>query len=168
VVYHSHFLEHIDREFVPGVLKACHDALKPGGVLRVVVPDLELLTRAYLDAVADLRAQPSRSMEAHEFAVSELFDQMVRTTPAGTAQQRPLARTLERLIRGNAADTGELHRWMYDEFSLNRLLLDAGFRTTARHSATSSGVAGWPSFNLDTNADGSVYKPESIFVEATK
>src|SRR4051812_49262715 len=30
VVYHSHFLEHIDPQFAPPLLKECHRVLKPG------------------------------------------------------------------------------------------------------------------------------------------
>jgi SAM-dependent methyltransferase len=40
-VYSSHMLEHIPKQFVPGVLKEIYRVLKPGGVVRTVVPDLD-------------------------------------------------------------------------------------------------------------------------------
>jgi predicted SAM-dependent methyltransferase len=41
VVYHSHLLEHLTKENGRIFMYDCFRVLKPGGVLRVVVPDLE-------------------------------------------------------------------------------------------------------------------------------
>ena len=38
VVYHSHLLEHLSRQNGAKFLKECHRICKPGGVIRVVVP----------------------------------------------------------------------------------------------------------------------------------
>jgi len=40
-VYSSHFLEHLDRSVGRRLLEECLRVLKPGGVLRIAVPDLE-------------------------------------------------------------------------------------------------------------------------------
>ena len=47
LIYHSHMLEHLS--YVDGIefLKECFRALKPGGKMRVLVPDLELWINAY-------------------------------------------------------------------------------------------------------------------------
>src|SRR5262245_56277720 len=42
-VYSSHFLEHIDRQGAQSVLREIYRVLKPGGIIRVVVPDLQEL-----------------------------------------------------------------------------------------------------------------------------
>jgi len=44
----------------------------------------------------------------------------------------------------------------------------AGFQHPIQQSATRSLIADWISFNLDTLPDGRVYKPDSLFMEASK
>lgn len=63
---------------------------------------------------------------------------------------------------------GEVHQWMYDRFSLKRLLILNKFRNVKICQARESRVPNWFSYNLDTNSDGTVYKPDSIFIEAVK
>lgn len=64
---------------------------------------------------------------------------------------------------------GERHKFMYDRHSLARLVLRCGFRAVrfCRHSE--SQIAGFSSFCLDTNADGSPYKGcSSLYLECQK
>jgi hypothetical protein len=63
---------------------------------------------------------------------------------------------------------GEVHQWMYDRYSLARLMLTAGFQDPIQQSATQSQIPDWSSFNLDTLADGRVVKPDSLFMEAKR
>lgn len=63
---------------------------------------------------------------------------------------------------------GEVHHWMYDRYSLATLLVEAGFENPTRKSATESSIEGWVQFNLDTEPDGTVYKPDSLYMEAWK
>lgn len=64
--------------------------------------------------------------------------------------------------------SGEVHQWMYDRFSLKRLLVQNKFKDVKIYHATESRVHNWNLYNLDTNPDGTVYKPDSIFIEAVK
>ena len=57
---------------------------------------------------------------------------------------------------------------MYDRFSLADLLGRVGYLNPVQQQADTSLVEGWASFHLDTEFDGTVYKPESLFMEATK
>jgi predicted SAM-dependent methyltransferase len=82
-VYHSHVLEHLDPEEGEDLIRECHRVLRPGGVLRVVVPDLEAIARHYLDAVDRLRAGQSAAAADHRWMCLELFDQMVRSHSGG-------------------------------------------------------------------------------------
>jgi predicted SAM-dependent methyltransferase len=165
-VYHCHLLEHLDREVAPGFIVECFRVLKPGGVLRVVVPDLESLARRYLDVVNRL---PGRAgLEEHAAAVDEIFDQMVRRIPKHRIHEAPLVRILESLLIGSAARSGELHRWMYDQFSLGRLLEESGFLDVRALDVTTSRIEGWNAFGLDVEPDGSPYKPGSLYIEGRR
>ena len=63
---------------------------------------------------------------------------------------------------------GEVHQWMYDRFSLGRLMSDAGFRNPTACSATESGIPNWGIYHLDALSNGDVIKPDSFYMEATK
>jgi SAM-dependent methyltransferase len=63
---------------------------------------------------------------------------------------------------------GEIHQWMYDTYSLGRLLKIIGFKNIVTRDAFTSYYEGWKSFNLDTEEDGSIYKPDSNYIEAIK
>ena len=47
IIYSAHVLEHVDDATVRYLLRECHRVLKPGGHLRVEVPDLEVVVEAY-------------------------------------------------------------------------------------------------------------------------
>jgi hypothetical protein len=74
----------------------------------------------------------------------------------------------EALQIGQFRLAGEVHQWMYDRYSLTRLLEQAGFQNPQRRGPTESVIPGWASFHLDTDPDGSTYKPDSIYMEAVK
>lgn len=165
-VYHSHFLEHIPRDAARGFLAECRRVLKRNAVIRIVVPDLELLAVEYLASVKAVElGEPNRD-ERYTRAVYELFDQMVRKEFTGDATQTGWKGRIERRIRGNAAKTGELHRWMYDRVSLTALLESVGFRQVSTMTACDSQIGEWESFRLDAGEDGTSYKPESLYIEA--
>lgn len=77
LVYFSHFLEHLPRAAVAGFLNQCLQVLKPGGILRLVVPDCEEMVATYLQ----LRSKGLHG-EAN-FLVMEIVDQCVRTQRNG-------------------------------------------------------------------------------------
>lgn len=168
VVYHSHFLEHLAKDAGMKFLAECFRVLKPGGVLRVVVPDLERLIRSYCVSMARVSAHEFGAEVAHEDAIFQLFDQMVRTESTGANEQNGWRRRVERFVRGGASRTGEAHRWMYDRLSLQRALETIGFREVSPQSATTGYIPDWKNCHLDLNPDGSAYKPESLYLEARK
>ncbi|HKQ26559.1 MAG TPA: methyltransferase domain-containing protein [Burkholderiales bacterium] len=63
--------------------------------------------------------------------------------------------------------SGEVHRWMYDRYSLRRLLEQAGYSEISVCSAFESRIPGFESYGLDA-VDGHVRKPDSLFMEASK
>ena len=74
----------------------------------------------------------------------------------------------ELLQVGRFRHGGEPHLWMYDRYSLMKLLGEAGFNNPRSLGAAESQIPNWINYNLDTEPDGAVYKPDSLFVEARK
>ena len=62
---------------------------------------------------------------------------------------------------------GEIHQWMYDRYSLKLLLQNCGFKDVKVVTAFDSSIKDWNSFELDAK-NGTVRKPDSLFVEAKK
>lgn len=75
---------------------------------------------------------------------------------------------MEALEVGRFRRSGEVHFWMYDSYSLGYLLKSCGFVNAQRRSATESRIEGWAQFGLDSESDGKPYKPDSLYLEATK
>jgi len=235
VVYHSNVLEHIRRDDALAFMRECFRVLKPGGILRVAVPDLERICRLYLEKLQQATAGDTASVNDHEWMLLEMYDQTVREKSGGamlgflrqnplpnesfvlerigqegheliaalrnapiiTQAQSPKPRSpLKEIIRrprtlleiicrrflnnhfgadwpraldiGRFRLAGEVHQWMYDRFSLARLMSSAGFCEPTLRSPADSAIPGWIKFNLDTLPDGRVMKPDSFFMEATK
>ena len=204
--------------------------LKPGGILRVVVPDLEDIARTYLEQLQALRTRPTQESEVrYDWILLEMYDQSVRnfsggdmaiylqnldpakvafiedrigrvgrsivesviprTMPAISKPENYLKSALRALrdtwfpqlktmkqkeIKSTELENigrfrrgGEIHYWMYDEYSLMRLLKQAGFQNIKRTTADSSFVDQWANYQLDI-IDGEVCDPASLFMEAVK
>ncbi|MCS6796375.1 MAG: methyltransferase domain-containing protein [Raineya sp.] len=63
--------------------------------------------------------------------------------------------------------SGEVHQWMYDRYSLSKLLQEVGFRDIEIKTAFESNIPAWNSFELESK-NGVVFKPDSLFMEALK
>ena len=203
-VYHSHLLEHLSKRHVPFFLHECYRVLQLGGIMRVVVPDLEQIVRLYLTFLEKALEGDDQSEKRYEWILLELFDQMVRIQPGGEMlrywKQNPMPAedfVIERLgsevltaltiLRSENAEpkslddnepddqrigrfrlSGEVHQWMYDRYSLKALLQSTGFQKIRVCRADESDIPDFNSYLLDIEADGSVRKPDSLFMEARK
>ncbi|MGE4538375.1 MAG: glycosyltransferase [Desulfovibrio sp.] len=200
-VYHSHLLEHLPKRTAPLFLAECFRVLRPGGVLRLAVPDLEGIARAYLATLDALEQGLPEAEDRHAWMVVELIDQLTRHVPGGEmlqfwrrqpmpardfvlsrigAEARPAIAAARDLPPppdpaeatageiGQFRRSGECHQWMYDRFSLRRLLQETGFADIRALPATVSDIPGFADFRLDVEADGSTRKPDSLFMEARK
>lgn len=83
LVYHSHVLEHFPRNQAQRFLRECHRVLKPRGVIRVAVPDLERIARFYLEALEKASCRIPGWASNYEWAVIEMYDQTVREFSGG-------------------------------------------------------------------------------------
>jgi predicted SAM-dependent methyltransferase len=220
--YSSHFFEHLSTSQVDGVLQETYRILKIGGVLRLVVPDLENICREYLLRLEKVREKDDETNnELYDYIVVELLDQMVRSKPggklgelfrvmeskeelreyvsertgAGRKEGKPavakrritLSKIGNRLLYNYlkfikllipkgiresvfcGATIGELHKWMYDSYSLSNLLKRHGFREIQIHSFNTSGIPDFNRYFLDITAEGKPYKgSSSLFIEGIK
>lgn len=114
LVYSSHFLEHVPRTHVAGLLKECHRVLRPGGLLRLVVPDLQEMCSCYL------QARHAGEHEKADAVVLEIVDQCVRKRPGGE-----LAALYDR-VRTGPADPA-LRRFIFERSG--ETLADPGVET---------------------------------------
>ena len=166
VVYHSHFLEHLERKAASEFLGECRRVIRRSGILRVVVPDLEKVTRSYLEVINKCDAVRifDNIDEEHERAVWRIFGQMVMSEGAGTAEQPVILRQIERLFRGDARKQGYLHRWMYDRCSLGKLLYEQGFKDVRVFSFRKSYIPQWEKISLD-GSNGKAYHGHSLYMD---
>lgn len=108
LAFSSHVLEHLPREEGEQAIRETFRVLRPGGIFRIVVPDLETAVRRY---IADLDAD-----------VADANDRLLRKIIMG---QERRARGLGSVLRGMFSNAS--HQWMWDEASLNALLARHGF-----------------------------------------
>ncbi|HEU5408918.1 MAG TPA: methyltransferase domain-containing protein [Nitrospira sp.] len=199
-VYSSHTIEHFDRAGARRFLLECCRVLKPGGILRLVAPDLEGIARAYLECLAAAQRGEQGADAKYEWIVIELLDQLVRHQSGGEMLKRwslpevPAENFIAQRVgteywrareqcKGRVAQQtspsdamavgqfrlgGQVHQWMYDHYSLGQLVINSGFVKVRRCSADSSLIEEFAAYNLDTEPDGTVYKPDSFFLEAQK
>lgn len=84
VVYHSHLLEHLSRTQALRFIADCYRVLKPGGIMRLAVPDMEQICREYLKNLE--RSQDGDDQGAvldYMWNKIELLDQVVRKRSGG-------------------------------------------------------------------------------------
>ena len=234
VVYHSHLLEHLQQEEGEDLIQECLRVLKPGGILRIVVPDLERICTDYLSTLKEVEQGTKHAhLNAHWMRL-ELFDQMTRKVSGGkmlqflksdqdnreflikrcgkeviptltpnsakpqsapAVQPIPLHLKFKQLLKnflnpswhkekflkavlsnsdyealrcGRFNQSGELHKHMYDRFSLIELLNKVGFNKCSTQSHLSSFITDWKEFYFDNTESGEPRKPDSLYLEAIK
>lgn len=192
VAYHSNFLEHLDRRDAEAFLRECRRVLRPGGILRVVVPDLAVQARAYLEALADAGAGEPGAADRHRWAVVELYDPVLRqelggemqawmdagwpwqetAAPAGArSEPAPSLRTRLRwalIGRPTPQSTGEVHRSAWDSVSLTQALVEAGFEEPAFLSPEQSRIPGWDRYRFDLGPGGRPRHFDCLYAETVR
>lgn len=240
VVYHAHVLEHFTRPEANSFMKECYRVLKPGGIIRIAVPDLESIAREYLRKLEGAIGGNKSDAADYEWIMLEMFDQMVRNSSGGEmaaylAQpelpnepyilerigeegrglrmqllneqavreyQTPESETVKipmnvrlrklpsmllfrlkslrftsgRKLHEQNSETaaigifrksGEIHQWMYDRYSLSKMLDGMGFKEIRETTAFDSRIPDWNGYGLES-VNGEVLKPDSLFMEAIK
>jgi predicted SAM-dependent methyltransferase len=127
-IYSSHTFEHFTYEESLAVARECFRVLRPGGILRIVVPDLGIMVRDYLADTAD-------PMASHRFVSRLLLTASVR----------------------DIVHAGAHHKQMFDARSLAHMLLVAGFAAPELSAFGSSRIAEIAKIELESRSSESLY-----------
>lgn len=130
-VYSSHMLEHLYFEEGRRLIQESFRVLAPGGILRVVVPDLHAIVREYL---GERPFGPlSRELESLP-AADRLNQRLLMRWPAPSSRN-----VLYRIY--DAWQDFHSHKWMYDFDSLAFLLTSVGFVEIQRRDCHDSRIS---------------------------
>jgi predicted SAM-dependent methyltransferase len=235
VVYHSHLLEHFTKKDGEKFLQECYRVLKPEGIIRIAVPDLEQIAKEYLKNLSLALDNQLEGKQNYEWIMLEMYDQAVRNESGGEMAKyifqevipnedyvfsrigeegrnlrnkylnnlnhsislpthkdnRGFLRKILSKVKNKLKNYlfkeeiyfyeqekkyaklgkfrlgGEIHQWMYDKYSLSKLLSDIGFKNIEVKSAFESAIHNWNGYNLESK-DNIVFKPDSLFIEGIK
>lgn len=106
-VYASHVLEHLSLQDCRAAIENTFSMLAPGGVFRLIVPDLQARSQKYI--------------QNYQQGVPEGSLEFMRSTGLGREQ------TLRTPLEHIRAMIGSHHLWMWDEHSMSDELRRAGF-----------------------------------------
>jgi len=96
-IYTSHMIEHLFFNEAIRFLKECLRILKKGGVIRIVVPDLEQESKKYLEQLKKRKSSAAAQNFCHTIYASTKLEEKYG------------------------------HKWMYDQYSLKEILRKIGF-----------------------------------------
>jgi len=124
LVFASHVLEHIPWFQTAAAVAEVHRILRPNGAFEVWVPDFEKIVRAYFEG-------------------SILNDQWYPLNPEHDPWKSLNGRVFWGARRGEIGKEVHFHRACFDAPSLERILLQAGFREVARIQRPEGEGHGW-------------------------
>jgi predicted SAM-dependent methyltransferase len=82
-VYHSALLEHFGRHEATKFLREIYRVLRPGGIVRIGVPDLEKICRTYLEKLEAALVGDKQAENDYDWMMLEMLDQLVRERSGG-------------------------------------------------------------------------------------
>lgn len=132
VIYTSHMMEHLDRSEVKSFLNESYRILRPGGIMRIAIPDLLKQVSKY-----------TRDSDADAF-----LEGMSLCAP----RPRSFAHKLRIILVGTRH-----HQWMYDGESLVRILQKHGFTGAEIMPSGKTKIHNHESLDLKEREDESVY-----------
>jgi len=129
VVFASHVLEHLYRDQAERLLREAFSVLCPGGIVRIVVPDLETIVQEYNGQ------QPFGALSPQDLAKPAADRLNERLLMRSSTSPR---RTLYWLY--DSWNDFHSHKWMYDLTSLTHLMRSAGFVGLEKKSSGESAI----------------------------
>ncbi len=143
-IYSSHTFEHLSFQEAAFALNECFRVLKKGGVIRLIVPDLERLVNDYL---SNKTSDPGKAAEI--FHANSLFFEI------------PYPRSSREAI-GFFYRSKNNHRFLYDREALRKQLAAAGFSEVAEKKYAESAIPHIELIDIKERFNG------AICLEATK
>lgn len=146
-VYSEHMIEHVPFKKAKAMVGECYRVLKPGGMIRIVTPDLASLIKLN---------QPSLNESQKEylsFFYREFIGDDQPATPVGVL---------------NAQFRMWGHQFLYDEATLRDLLADAGFSTIKRWPVGVSANSALENLENSGRYPSTLLDFESVALEAQK
>jgi len=146
-VYSSFLWEHLYLEQGKRLLRECFRVLKPGGVLRVVVPDLGFFISQYVNAKKTENSSAGSDIElkADKFILALCMHDALPVS--GSALYRFYTSITEL----------HLHKWWYDAESLLMYFKQAGFVDAQSMSHSESKIAELAEFESKNQDAGVIY-----------
>jgi hypothetical protein len=145
-----------------------------GGEMSVFLNNLAEKNRAYVRTRIGVEAEQfwyPKTVEPVRLTNTRFLSMRIKRL------REKLATWIVHLVAGKAAaqsfqlglfrSGGEVHQWMYDRYSLARLLKHAGFGSIKICTAHESRIAKYEDYSLDV-LNGAVRKPDSLYIEASK
>ena len=227
LVYHSHVLEHFSKSDGEKFIAECYRIIKPGGCIRIALPNLEVISKEYLNNLQRAVSGEKNADKDYDWIMLEMYDQTIRNHSGGNMAKYLSQPTMENeqyvfnriggggkiwrenMMNPSAAQApqkiskfqkaiqhpslvfsaikqqvfklllskkdyryytvgqfrygGEIHQWMYDRYSLGRLLQQTGFKNVEVRTAVTSYIPNWGTYQLDDTTETA-----SLFIEAVK
>lgn len=136
----SHFIEHLDLNHGMDFVKRCFGVLRPGGVIRLSCPNLEIYAKNYIE-------------RNRAFFDNPLIREWCCFKNAVTPGEIFIAK---------AYDSGGAHKWFYDFDSLKHILEAAGFSGVERKTRLEGKTPDLTKLEPDKR------ELETVYVEALK
>lgn len=171
-IFTSHFLEHLTYFEGRELIQECYRVAAPGAVIRIVVPDVELLARKYLERDSVFNASIAKDRlsgwvfegrELNEIGFAEILSIQFYAAQNITNFWVKLMTCIlygQSIFNIRKKIVNYYHKWMYDFESLKLLLEYTGFRNVRRCEFREGKV---PDLDVLDN-----HEEFSLYVEADK
>lgn len=117
-IYTSHLLEHLTRNETEFLLKECYRVLRNEGVIRIIIPDLQSKIGSYISKMQQIKLE---SIDSDVAPADEFLDRLGLFDKVGKVD--PFVVRFAKILQGNK----NLHKWLYDSYSLSSKLKQCGF-----------------------------------------
>ena len=131
VIYGAHVLEHLYLADAQRLLAECLRVLRPGGVIRMVVPDLRSMVASYLKSKNGESPPPAERVSA-----ADKLNEMLGFRSPAPPKGNPLFKFYY------LWKDFHHHKWMYDSDSLIRYMENAGFTAVSEKAYLQSEIPG--------------------------